>query len=258
MWSNVLSPGVEDPRTYHQGLPPKTGLKFGVNCFFNDKPLKQWEDVDSDVGDDASELAMAKPSASRWRTIDGQQLLAENRTVLQPGQIPAFSVNQEPKIIVIPGFLSPDEAAALISCLGPAEGRVANADELLPRLEQKIASAAGLPLKHMDPLRVAKCEPNMTPDGRVLTRGGYSERFGKKVVYIFLNEICKGGEIRFSKLGLQVRPRVGCAVVWQVVGDDGLEDVRSAHQGRPPREGIRYSAMGVFREQPVRQPLPPT
>lgn len=42
MWNNSIaqedgSPGVEDNRTLHAGLPPKSGVKYGVNCFFNEK-----------------------------------------------------------------------------------------------------------------------------------------------------------------------------------------------------------------------------
>merc|ERR1712125_137803 len=47
MWANTLEHQVEDHRMVHQGLPPKTAIKFGVNCFFNDKPLKQWDDINS-------------------------------------------------------------------------------------------------------------------------------------------------------------------------------------------------------------------
>eukprot|EP00973_Karenia_brevis_P003818 528084-Karenia_brevis.AAC.1 len=30
------SPNVEDTRTLHAGLPPKAGVKYGLNCFFNE------------------------------------------------------------------------------------------------------------------------------------------------------------------------------------------------------------------------------
>jgi len=35
MWDNTLPNGKADERTFHQGLPPKTGVKYGLNCFFN-------------------------------------------------------------------------------------------------------------------------------------------------------------------------------------------------------------------------------
>jgi len=37
MWSNVTSEGAEDSRVSHGGLPPKSGIKYGLNCFFNNK-----------------------------------------------------------------------------------------------------------------------------------------------------------------------------------------------------------------------------
>merc|ERR1712151_951482 len=45
LWSNILAPQVDDKRMVHQGLPPRTGVKYGVNCFFNDKRMKRYETV---------------------------------------------------------------------------------------------------------------------------------------------------------------------------------------------------------------------
>merc|ERR1719210_976862 len=104
----------------------------------------------------------------------------------------------------------------------------------------------------MEPLRVAKCEPGMTPDGQVVARDGYSQKFGRKAICVFLNDVPEGGEVLFPSLGLQVRPQEGCAVVWSVVTPDGQEDLRAAHQGRPPKAGIRYTAMAVFRSKSIR------
>merc|ERR1719486_1553383 len=44
MWNNPVDPAAgeskdnEDSRMLHAGLPPRDGLKFGLNCFFNVKP----------------------------------------------------------------------------------------------------------------------------------------------------------------------------------------------------------------------------
>eukprot|EP00928_Gymnodinium_smaydae_P100391 TRINITY_DN9835_c0_g1_i3.p1 TRINITY_DN9835_c0_g1~~TRINITY_DN9835_c0_g1_i3.p1 ORF type:complete len:218 (+),score=37.41 TRINITY_DN9835_c0_g1_i3:51-704(+) len=45
MWSNVLGPGEEDLRLLHLGLPPKSGTKYGVNCFFNEKCMRTYVPV---------------------------------------------------------------------------------------------------------------------------------------------------------------------------------------------------------------------
>lgn len=250
MWSNTLSPSVEDPRTYHQGLPPRCGIKYGVNCFFNDKPLKQWEDVDSDFGDEEGVKSVGK-ATSRYHSFDPTALLEEPHADLKPGQIRSFTISSDPRVSVIPEFATVDEVAALISMTDPQVNgrRPAGADDMFRRLEHRISLAAGLPIAHMDPLRVAKCEPNMTPDGRLVAKDQYRQKFGVKVVYMFLNDVEDGGELRFPKLGLQVRPRQGTAVVF-AVGKAG--DTRAVHQGRPPKTGMRYCAIAVFREEPVR------
>lgn len=42
VWSNTMSTGdsptkKEDARVLHAGLPPKTAIKYGLNCFFNER-----------------------------------------------------------------------------------------------------------------------------------------------------------------------------------------------------------------------------
>jgi len=140
-----------------------------------------------------------------------------------------------------------------MSCLQPPENRAFHdVEDTLQRVEQRMAVVAGLPHVNMDPLRVSRCEKDMTPDGQVLANGQYSQRFGIKVVHIFLNDLVDGGEIRFPRLNTQVCARMGCAVVWSVVDAQGQEDLRVVHQGRPPREGTRYCVIGVFRNYAVR------
>ncbi len=51
------------------------------------------------------------------------------------------------------------------------------------------------------------------------------------------------GETHFPMLGLRVSPRMGDALVWANVDDDGLPNVRSLHEGRPPADG--YSKLAV-------------
>merc|ERR1712080_102612 len=88
------------------------------------------------------------------------------------------------------------------------------------KIEVRLSAMAGMPVSHMDPIRVSKCDPKMLPDGQALADGDYAKRFGRKTVFIFLNDVQEGGELRFPRLGLQVRPREGCAVMWSVTTDD--------------------------------------
>merc|ERR1712032_129323 len=40
VWGNVGSDGKADRRMLHEALAPRTGVKLGVNCFFNEEPLR--------------------------------------------------------------------------------------------------------------------------------------------------------------------------------------------------------------------------
>ncbi|CAE8626381.1 unnamed protein product [Polarella glacialis] len=155
MWSNVLGPGVDDERTIHQGLPPRTGIKFGVNCFFNDKPIKQMEAARISQEEDGLRARAARLGC---KTFDPEQLFRDDVRELLPGQIRAFSLNQEPKLSVIPGFLNEDEASALAAMTQPAESRPVIDESCFARIEQKMALVAGLPQVNMEPLKGAQDE----------------------------------------------------------------------------------------------------
>mmetsp|Transcript_23287 Transcript_23287/g.51136 ORF Transcript_23287/g.51136 Transcript_23287/m.51136 type:complete len:482 (-) Transcript_23287:554-1999(-) len=271
MWANNLRPGVEDPKTFHYGLAPKKGIKYGVNCFFNDKPLRRWE-ADSDTSEaeegvensptrnDSSEGKTSSSSSRRkktWIEVDGNELLAQEGGGT-PGKLRSFVVCKEPRVCVLPNFLSSEETSALLSCLSPPEDRLEGLLETLAGIEQRLAAVAGLPLVNMETLKVSKCEPHMRPDGQVLAQASYPQRFGQRVICIFLNDVPEGGEVRFPKLGFQVAAREACAVMWNVTNAQGEFDFRGAHQGQPPKAGTRYVALGVFRAEPVRVPAPAT
>lgn len=248
MWSNVLSKGVEDPRTEHLGLPPRTGTKYGLNCFFNEKPLKQWQELNREWEESDETAPRATPRCS---TVDPAELGDPDGTshVLR-----AFTVCSNPKVNVVPGFLSRAESQLLCSMVEQDAPRPNGWQDALAEIEQRMALLASLPLDQMERMRVSKCETHMIPDGQVLARGNYYERFGRKAVHLFLNDVAEGGHLCFPRLGLQVRPREGAAVVWSGFADDSsTQDAKGAHQGRPPKCGTRFSAVGVFRDEKARE-----
>ncbi|CAK9087175.1 unnamed protein product [Durusdinium trenchii] len=99
---------------------------------------------------------------------------------------------------------------------------------------------AGQSLENMEPLKVAKCTPDMTPDGIDLTDQEYLTRFGTVVVFVFLNEI-EAADLCFPSLGIQV---------WSTSSSSPSGILR--HQAQPPRSGTRFAAIGSFREKLVR------
>jgi len=242
MWPNTVSLGVEDMRVVHLGLPPRTTTKYAINCFFNDKPLKQFEEHPEADGDNEDSYPTYDPDELvKNQTKDG----ASEKTAA----ITAFLLHSEPKISVVPNFLTANEASILVDC---CDGEPIKDNDLFDRIEEKCAVLAGMPLEHMEPMKVSKCEVDMIPDGRMFAKGSYCTRFGIKTISLFLNEVPEGGHLRFPRLGFQVKPRMGTAVAWSAMDQQGNEDYKASHQGRAPRAGVRCAATCVFREKPVR------
>jgi len=64
MWSNCRPDGSEDMRLCHHAVPPKTSVKYGVNCFFYEFPLRSLQD-DDDACDEPGGLA----EVQRWNVV---------------------------------------------------------------------------------------------------------------------------------------------------------------------------------------------
>ena len=64
----------------------------------------------------------------------------------------------------------------------------------------------------------------------------------------------RGGRTTFPKLGLGFEPRVGDAVLWWNVKDDGKEDAMTLHAGDPVLAGEKWAMNIWLRQRPRRQP----
>mmetsp|Transcript_12268 Transcript_12268/g.27845 ORF Transcript_12268/g.27845 Transcript_12268/m.27845 type:complete len:490 (-) Transcript_12268:60-1529(-) len=251
MWPNTTSFEKEDYRVVHQGLPPKTAIKYGVNCFFNDKPRSECtlEMPDSH--------RTPLPTAASMTTIDPNTLVAsdpakaaENKAkgILQP-----LLVLQDPQVLVVPNVFNDEEIQHLLSLaegkweeatvlrpdgqLGPSPDRTSKIHNLQPAqtdmvfsLEQRVAGLIGLEVERMEPFNMVKYEPGeyfkVHHDGKVRTM----------TVLVYLNDVLEGdgGETSFPTLGLQFRPRKGTAVIWPNCVAPEQEDLRVVHEGKPP------------------------
>ena len=65
----------------------------------------------------------------------------------------------------------------------------------------------------------------------------------------------EGGYTSFPKLGLQVVPRAGDAIVWSNVNPDGTVDPDMVHAGEPPLKGTKMAMNVWVGEQSVEQRL---
>jgi hypothetical protein len=58
---------------------------------------------------------------------------------------------------------------------------------------------------------------------------------------IYLNDSFKGGETAFPLLGIRVRPKSGCAILFENLQEDGNILKESLHAGLPVLEGTKYA-----------------
>lgn len=243
MWANTLSHQHEDLRMVHQGLPPRTHMKYGVNCFFNDKPLKQYEGP-NEIGAAAEEA---------WNCIDAQKLEANSDSCV-PGELRVFCIVKDPRILVAPRCISAEEADTLIKIITEPDSGMPQEDRelLFNNLQTRIAALTNMPLDNLLTMKLSKCAANGYPEmGSMLPPGFNETRCLWTEVFIFLNDCAEGGELRFPKLGIEFRPRTGCAVVWPPVTADGAEtNFLTARQARPPATGFRYAASCLFQGEP--------
>lgn len=69
---------------------------------------------------------------------------------------------------------------------------------------------------------------------------------------IYLNDVAKGGETRFDKLGLQFQPSAGLALCWRNLLATGEPNQNALHSALPVLQGTKYIITKWFREKPGR------
>jgi len=226
MWSNAdPETGQEDSRMLHSGRAPKRGVKYGVNCFFNVRRMRQFHP------------AVPEFEAEQAAVVDVSALGGDARPEEQP-KLTVYRLCLDPKVLAVPAFLSAAEAEHLLGApavAGPpetaTEGPFAEEARTLrtfgaaespavEAIEQRLAGVAGMGLEYMARLRLVR------PSGRV----GWNNRgCGPKSAYICLSE---GEEVFFPRLGMRLLLRCGDLLLWPNVdwetgSGTGVEDLRT-------------------------------
>ena len=182
----------------------------------------------------------------------------------------AVSLQREsPELLVIDGFLTPEECDALMAAALPRlTGSETVADDesdrvrtsqgmffdpgetaLIRRIDARVATAFDWPLTHAEDLQVTRYQAGQrydphydyfsadTPDDISGVR-----HFGQRVatVLFYLNEPVAGGETEFLDLQLTVRPRKGCAVFFTY--PEASPSSLTLHAGCPVAAGEKWIA----------------
>lgn len=227
--------------------------------------------------------------------VDAQQILL-NRGPTPPADpvtgaptlLRSFVVSQDPRILLVPGFLSEAECLhfrelaeghwtrSLVGTVtqesegkavgksGPsangvytkeAQTRTSSSCMLRPaqtavveRVEHRLAALARLPLVHLERPVVVRYAP-----GEQFSKH-HDGKFRPRTVFIYLNDLPEGdgGDTFFPHLGLSFVPRAGCAVMWSNALPDGREDSRMLHAGRPPATAVKYGVNCFFNDEKMR------
>jgi len=185
-------------------------------------------------------------------------------------------VSQDPKMTVIPHFLSEFECAHLISlvegCWMPSlvagaqsakdlENKMSTTrtswscmtrysqTEVLERIEHRLASTSGIPLSQLERMNMVRYAPGEEFGEH------HDGAFRERTVFIYLNDLGDdddAGDTFFPVLGLSFKPRCGTAVMWGNAQPDGKEDSRMLHAGRPPNAGVKYGVNCFINKQDLR------
>ncbi|HVE89354.1 MAG TPA: 2OG-Fe(II) oxygenase [Burkholderiaceae bacterium] len=131
-------------------------------------------------------------------------------------------------------------------------------NELLQRIERRIADLVDCPIDQGEPIQVLHYEPGgeykphydyFDPahpgNNEVLAQGG--QRIATLIMY--LNDVTRGGSTVFPEIGLDVLPRKGHAVYFAYCDEAGALDVRTLHGGSPVASGEKWIATKWFRQR---------
>ncbi len=239
----------------------------------------------------AVELALARftapAAAPRPAVPSASELLAESPNAIETSdrRIDVLFVLNAPRVILFGNLLAPEECDQLVELSRRKLSRstVVNAatgaydvhpdrtssgthfergeNELVARIERRIAELVDLPLERGEPIQILHYtpgaeykphwdyfDPAQPGNENVLATGG--QRVATLVMY--LNDVQAGGSTVFPELGLDVLPRKGNAVYFAYTTEEGQLDRRTLHGGSLVVAGEKWIATKWLRQREYR------
>lgn len=220
------------------------------------------------------------PIEAEWPTV---ATLAERvRGGLQP--VPVEQWSAAPRVAVAPALLSEPECRLLMQMAAPRlrastvhdphspqtwrDPLRSSSDCSLDPLEEdfvlrwvqaRMAATAGCALVQAEHLVVLHYAPgqeyrphrdDLHPAALQRHRPQAGQRW--RTLCAYLHPVEQGGQTEWPLLNLQVEPRMGSAVIFDNLDDQGQPEPRSLHAGRPVEAGIKWLATLWWRQRDYR------
>ncbi|HQY29082.1 MAG TPA: 2OG-Fe(II) oxygenase [Burkholderiaceae bacterium] len=235
----------------------------------------------------AAGLVVGQPARERRYRADPVRLPAAVEVRAHDREMSIRFTLADPNVALVDGLLSADECARLIrtasgklqrsEVVDRASGAMAisgvrtsqgthfgiGENEVVDRLERRIAALTGTRIEQGEPLQVL----HYRPGGEYLAHHDYFDpadpgsaahlRIGGQrvaTVVVYLADVEGGGETVFPGIGLSIRPRAGSAAYFEYFSQQGLVDSRCLHAGAPVSRGEKWIATKWLRQSDYRSP----
>jgi len=118
---------------------------------------------------------------------------------------------------------------------------------VIAALRKRVVALTGIPEEHYEDLQLLRYEPGqyyMPHTDWIDKHERQSHGPRLLTVFVYFNEVTRGGETRFPYEGLTVRPRRGRVLIWPSARDDDVYkvDKRTWHEAVPVEEGQKYAS----------------
>lgn len=132
-------------------------------------------------------------------------------------------------------------------------------DEVLQQVTARLSGLVDLPESNAENLQLLRYEEsqfyNIHHDYVWLHR---DKQGGPRIltVFVYLNDVPKGGGTNFDQLNITVTPKRGRVLIWPSVLDEAPLDIddRTSHQALAVEEGIKYGANFWFHLRDFKTP----
>eukprot|EP00980_Cylindrotheca_fusiformis_P010158 scaffold2261_cov124-Cylindrotheca_fusiformis.AAC.6 len=132
-------------------------------------------------------------------------------------------------------------------------------DDVTVRLLDQISDWMDISWRNSEYLQLLRYEPGQY----YKTHHDYiphhiDRQYGVRIltVYLYLNDVPRGGGTNFDQLGLTVEPKAGRALIWPSTLNEKPHEIdeRTSHQALPVERGVKYGANLWYHQFDIKTP----